>query len=186
MNSLKKNLARTLENVEEILYRPKFSQEDYDRVKKQQLEGLKSQMKDPSAIASNVYRRLLYGDDHIYAVPASGIEESVNIITLEDVQNFYTKDGIAHNNSWDILEDENNNIWIASYGGGITKFDGKKFTVFNEEKGLVNNFVRKLFVFKKQVFIGTRDGISILNKKHKKIIIAGIAVLKRDVLITCV
>ncbi|WP_299522496.1 pitrilysin family protein [uncultured Lutibacter sp.] len=91
VNTLKKNLARTLEIVEEILYRPKFSQEDYDRVKKQQLEGLKSQMKDPSAIASNVYRRLLYGDDHIYAVPESGIEESVNIITLEDVQNFYTK-----------------------------------------------------------------------------------------------
>ncbi len=91
INSLKKNIDRTMEIVEEILYRPKFSQEDYDRVKKQQLEGLKSQMKDPSAIASNVYRRLLYGDDHIYAVPTSGIEESVNIITLEDVQNFYTK-----------------------------------------------------------------------------------------------
>lgn len=91
VNSLKKNLSRTLEILEEILHRPKFSQEDYDRVKKQQLEGLKSQMKDPSAIASNVYRRLLYGDDHIYAVPASGTEESLNLITLEDVQNFHAK-----------------------------------------------------------------------------------------------
>ena len=91
INTLKKNLARTMEIVEEVLYRPKFSQEDYDRLKLQQLEGLKSQEKDPSAIASNVYRRLLYGDDHIKAVPSSGIEESVNLITLEDVQNFYTK-----------------------------------------------------------------------------------------------
>lgn len=91
INTLNKNLTRTMEIVEEVLYRPKFSQEDYDRVKLRQLEGLKSQMKDPSAIASNVYRRLLYGDDHIYAVPSSGIEESVNAITLEDVQNFYTK-----------------------------------------------------------------------------------------------
>jgi zinc protease len=91
VNTLKKNLTRTMEILEEVLYRPKFSQKDFDRVKKQQLEGLKSQMKDPSAIASNVYRRLLYGDDHIYAIPSSGIEESVNIITLEDVQNFYTK-----------------------------------------------------------------------------------------------
>ena len=91
VNTLKKNLTRTMEIVEEVLNRPKFSQEDYERVKLQQLEGLKSEMKDPSAIASNVYRRLLYGDDHIYAVPSSGIEESVNLITLEDVQNFYAK-----------------------------------------------------------------------------------------------
>ena len=90
VNSLKKNIKRTMELVEEVLYNPKFSQEDFDRIKKQQLEGLKSQVKNPSAIANNVYRRLLYGDDHIYAVPASGIEESVNIITLEDVRNFYT------------------------------------------------------------------------------------------------
>jgi len=91
INTLKKNLTRTMEIVEEVLYRPKFSQEDFDRLKLQQLEGLKSQEKDPSAIASNVYRRLLYGDDHIYAVPSSGIDESVNLITREDVQDFYTK-----------------------------------------------------------------------------------------------
>jgi zinc protease len=91
VNTLKKNLARTMEMVEEVLYRPKFSQEDFDRVKKQQLEGLISEEKNPSAIASNVYRRLLYGKDHIYAVPTSGIEESVTSITLEDVQDFYNK-----------------------------------------------------------------------------------------------
>ncbi len=75
-----------MEIVEEVLYMPKFSQEDYDRVKKQQLEGLKQQTKDPSSIASNVYRRLLYGDDHIYSVPSSGIEESVEKISLDDVK----------------------------------------------------------------------------------------------------
>lgn len=91
VNTLKKNLTRTMGILEEVLYKPKFSQKDFDRVKKQQLEGLKSQMKDPSSIATNVYRRLLYGDDHIYAIPAIGIEESVKIITLEDVQNFYAK-----------------------------------------------------------------------------------------------
>lgn len=89
VNTLKKNLGRTMEIVEEILYHPKFSEQDYDRVKKQQLEGLKSQQKDPAAIASNVYRRLLYGDDHIYSVPSGGIESSVEAISLDDVKSFY-------------------------------------------------------------------------------------------------
>lgn len=91
VNALKKNIPRTLEILEEVLFRPKFSEEDYNRIKKQQLEGLKSEMKDPSAIASNIYRRLLYGDDHIYSVPSGGIEESVEKITLDDITNFYAK-----------------------------------------------------------------------------------------------
>jgi zinc protease len=91
VNALKKNLSRTMVLVEEVLYRPKFSQEDFDRIKKRQLEGLKSQEKDPSSIAYNVYQRLLFGDDHINAIPTSGTEESVSTITLEDVQDFYNK-----------------------------------------------------------------------------------------------
>jgi len=86
---LNRNLPRTMEILEEILYKPKFLQEDFDRIKQQQLESIKSNMKDPSSIASNVYRRLLYGDDHIYSVPSSGIESSVEAIGLEDVKNFY-------------------------------------------------------------------------------------------------
>ncbi|MBT8205746.1 MAG: insulinase family protein [Eudoraea sp.] len=91
VNTLKKNLGKTMELLEEVLYRPKFSEEDYDRIKNQQLEGLKSNDKDPAVIASNVYRRLLYGDDHIYSVPSSGIVESVDKISLDDVRGFYAK-----------------------------------------------------------------------------------------------
>lgn len=91
ISSLKKNIDRTLEIVEEVLYRPKFDEADFDRLKKQQLEGVKSTLKDPAAIANQVFRRLLYGDEHIFSVPASGIEETVENITLDDVMAFYNK-----------------------------------------------------------------------------------------------
>ncbi len=91
VSSLKKNMARTMEILEEVLYKPQFSQEDFDRVKMKQLEDVKSKMKDPEAIASNVYKRLLYGDDHIFSVPSSGIEASVEKITIDDVKTFYAK-----------------------------------------------------------------------------------------------
>lgn len=89
INSLKKNLPRTMELLNEVLYRPKFNQEDFDRLKKQQLEALKSAEKSPQGIANNVYRRLLYSDDHIYSVPPIGIEESVTKIQNDDVKEFY-------------------------------------------------------------------------------------------------
>ncbi|MEM6966909.1 MAG: pitrilysin family protein [Bacteroidota bacterium] len=91
ISALKKNLKPTLELAEEILMRPKFAQEDFDRAVKQQLEGIKSSRKNPRAIAGQAYDRLLYGKDHIYAIPTSGDETSVAKITLEDVTSFYQK-----------------------------------------------------------------------------------------------
>ena len=40
-----------MELAEEVLYRPKFDQEDFNRLKKQQLEGIQANYKNPSAIA---------------------------------------------------------------------------------------------------------------------------------------
>jgi zinc protease len=91
INTLTKNVDRTLELVEEKLFRPAFVQEDFDRVIKQQMEGIIAGQKDPGAIASQVFNRLLYGDEHIYSVPSSGIEETVQNITVEDVRDFYSK-----------------------------------------------------------------------------------------------
>lgn len=91
INTLKKNLSKTLKLAEEKLLRPAFLQVDFDRVIKQQMENIIANQKDPSAIADEVYGRLLYGDEHIYSVPSSGIEETVSKITLEDIKSFYEK-----------------------------------------------------------------------------------------------
>ncbi|NDK54294.1 M16 family metallopeptidase [Pontibacter fetidus] len=89
VTSLKKNLDKTLALLEERMFRPKFAQDDFDRLKKQQLEGIANQSTQPTAIASNVYSKLLFGDNHIMAVPAYGTTESVTSITLDDVKQFY-------------------------------------------------------------------------------------------------
>ncbi|MCA6074263.1 M16 family metallopeptidase [Fulvivirga sedimenti] len=91
INTLKKNLDATLDLANEILFHPRFDQADFDRLKKQQLEGIQANYKDPSAIANLVFQRLLYGDEHIYSIPSGGIEETVNNISLDDVKSFYSK-----------------------------------------------------------------------------------------------
>lgn len=91
ISTLKKHLDRTLELAEEILMRPAFVEEDFERVKLQQLESLRSSYQNPASVASMVYDRLLYGDEHIYSVSSSGLEETIERITLDDVRNFYAK-----------------------------------------------------------------------------------------------
>ncbi|MHC2992925.1 peptidase M16 [Pontibacter sp. HJ8] len=89
VQSLTKNLDATLALLEERLYRPKFAQDDFDRLKKQQLEGIANQATQPTAIASKVYNKMLYGENHFMSIPTSGTAETVANITLEDVKRFY-------------------------------------------------------------------------------------------------
>ncbi|MCH2449914.1 MAG: insulinase family protein [Gracilimonas sp.] len=91
ISTLKKNLDRTLELAEEIMMRPGFDESDFSRVKMQQLEGLRSSYQNPASVAGMVYNRLLYGDEHIYSVSSSGLEETIERISLDDVKTFYEK-----------------------------------------------------------------------------------------------
>lgn len=88
--SLKKNLDKTLQLLEEKLMHPKFDQADFDRLKKQVLIAIKNQQTQPTFIATDVFNKLLYGADNIRSIAPSGTEETLNKITLDDVKAFYT------------------------------------------------------------------------------------------------
>ena len=89
ISSLVKNLDATLKLANEMLFEPKFDQEDFDRLKEEQLNTINNQATQPVVIANNVYRRLLYGKGHIMSTPVAGTKESVSSLTLDDVKNFY-------------------------------------------------------------------------------------------------
>ncbi len=98
-----------------------------------------------------------------------GTVSGLSKIEYHKIQNFNTDNGIAPNGCWAIAEDQNHNMWFGSYGGGITFFDGKKFTIFNEKNGLCDNSIRKLFEYKNILFVGTDNGFSTIDINTKKI-----------------
>ena len=85
-----KSLDATLALVEEKLFHPKFAADDFDRLKKQQLEGIANQGTQPVVIANKAYNKLLYGADNIRSIPTSGTAKTVESLTLADVKAFYT------------------------------------------------------------------------------------------------
>jgi zinc protease len=86
---LKKNLDKTLKLFEERLYRPKFDTADFDRIKKQNIQGLRNRQTQPTFIASDVYGKLLHGDKEMRVIPESGTIETLEKVTLEDVKALY-------------------------------------------------------------------------------------------------
>jgi len=91
VEALSKNLAPTLDLLEERLMMPAFKQEDLDRFKKSQIQSIVDRRKNPAAVAGQVYNKLIYGEDDIRSMPFSGTEESVENVSLDDIERYYSK-----------------------------------------------------------------------------------------------
>ena len=89
VQSLKKNLDKTIALLEERMFRPKFSQEAYDRIQQQAAQYFRQQKAQPSAIANSVFAKLNYGDNHILGISQDGTAETVKNISLQDIENYY-------------------------------------------------------------------------------------------------
>lgn len=89
VSSLSKNIDSTLAIAEEIMFHPKFAQDEFDRIKKQRLEAIANQVTQATTIANNVFAKLMYGNDHIMSIPSMGTKETVSAIKLEDVITYY-------------------------------------------------------------------------------------------------
>ena len=93
---------------------------------------------------------------------------------------YTSQDGLAGDQIWSITEDEEGYIWVGCHDGGISKLSANRIVSFNEENGLVSNFVRVLHYSQKYktLLIGTEDGLSILKddqfisfkQKHNQVI----------------
>ncbi|UUM30962.1 M16 family metallopeptidase [Vibrio japonicus] len=90
ISSLKKNLTETLAIAEEILFKPAFKSSDFERNKKQMLEGVVYQHQKPGWLASQATRQVLFSGS-VYQRSSDGTEESITGLTLDDVKEFYRK-----------------------------------------------------------------------------------------------
>jgi len=80
------------------------------------------------------------------------------------LQNFNTKEGLPQSQVYDMVQDSIGYLWLATQGGGLARFDGDEFTVFNEKAGLKSNFINSLLVSNDSLFVGTFSGLSIYSK----------------------
>lgn len=90
-NTLVRNFDKTLKLVEEILTQPRWDEEEFARIKTATINSIQRSDANPNAVASRVYNKLLYGEDHIFSYPVSGTVESVGAIGIEDLKAYYDR-----------------------------------------------------------------------------------------------
>lgn len=88
ISALRTHLDETLAIAEEILTQPALDEDDFQRLKRQQLEDLVSEQQDPQWLATRALRRVLFSGSYL---DRASTTESVQALTLEDVKRFYQR-----------------------------------------------------------------------------------------------
>jgi zinc protease len=93
MNALSARLADSLDLYSDVLLNPTFPDKELDRLRGQTLATISQEKAQPAAIINRVVPKLLFGEGHAYANPASGTgtEEAVNGLKSGELAAFYKR-----------------------------------------------------------------------------------------------
>ena len=75
------------------------------------------------------------------------------------------EDGLPQSQVYAITLDSKGYLWIGTQGGGLARFDGNNFNVFNTNNGLASNYIQTIKASNDTLYLGTKKGLSIKVKE---------------------
>jgi predicted Zn-dependent peptidase len=104
-SALKKHMPTVFETLNDIITKPDFPQEEFDKLIKQAVAGIQYEKSEPRTMANKLARKVIYGELHPYAQAPT--EESIKEVTLEDIKEYYSKYIIPNKATISVIGDVN-------------------------------------------------------------------------------
>jgi ligand-binding sensor domain-containing protein len=76
------------------------------------------------------------------------------------------EDGLPQSQVYAMTLDPKGYLWLGTQGGGLARFDGSDFKVFNKTHGLASNYIQVIKASKDTLYLGTKKGLSIKVKQN--------------------
>src|SRR5512138_1547100 len=89
LSTMADQLERALPVWADVLQNPAFDEAELGRVTQNLVSAIAQRKDHPPVVASQVFSRALWGDDHPFGWPDSGTEASLKRIGRADVKRFY-------------------------------------------------------------------------------------------------
>lgn len=112
-NCLSKNYHAVLNLMEEVLLEPRWDENEFARIKTEVLTSIKQRNTNPSAIATMVRHKLLFGDTPL-AHPIAGSLETVDRIKMQDVKAYYAENFAPNISSFHIVGSISKELALSS------------------------------------------------------------------------
>ena len=88
-------------------------------------------------------------------------------------QSYSTEEGLPQTQVTTFCQDDKGYLWVGSLGG-LAKFNGREFTTFSPDDGLLNNRIQTLFFDNGRLWVGHDGGVSYIeNDKISNIEFSG-------------
>jgi len=103
---------------------------------------------------------LIDSQDRVYVATDRGLS------ILEDgrFRNYTIKNGLPDNILKSLRMDHQGQLWIGTFGAGAVRFDGKHFTRYSSDHGLINDRVSSLWEDRsRRIWFGTDLGLTVLE-----------------------
>jgi zinc protease len=91
VSTLARNFEQTIALVEEMLFEPRWDEEQFNLAKSRIINTIRRNQANPSYLASTTLNKLIFGENSILATVLPGTETSVTAFTIEDLKGFYEK-----------------------------------------------------------------------------------------------
>ncbi len=75
-------------------------------------------------------------------------------------EHYGVKNGLGQSQVSAMVQDAHGFVWIGTHGGGLTRFDGRRFRDFRIEDGLLSNDIYDILLSDNKLIIATIRGIS--------------------------
>ena len=89
-STMARNYEATMALVEEILLEPRWDEARFDLVRQRVRNSLRQRSANPNALADDAFQKLVYGD-HVLGQNPLGDVETIDEITIPDLQAFYER-----------------------------------------------------------------------------------------------
>jgi len=93
LSCLDKHLEEAVALLGDVIHHPRFAEEDFRRIQKDRLVELETRGDQIRVIASDAFRRLLWGDG-VAGLPNVGTRATIEKLTLEQVRSFWADHGL--------------------------------------------------------------------------------------------
>lgn len=128
LSVLERNLSPALDIFADVLLRPTFPEDDWDRVKTLRLNNLLQARDRPEHVAREVGSRILFGADHPYGRSSVGRAETVEKIELEEARQFYREswnaNGAVFASCGNLSSDKLLSLLVPRFGAWASKRTG--------------------------------------------------------------
>ncbi|WP_335974129.1 sensor histidine kinase [Gaetbulibacter jejuensis] len=112
-----------------------------------------------------VYDLARDGSGTLWAATQHGLSS----INGSEIKTYDEADGLPHNSCWQVTVDDANRVWVGTFGGGLAYYNGETFGTINQDDGLSDNRIRKLFFKSPNLYVGTQNGVSVVNTQTKQL-----------------